>query len=374
MVGFQWNQSHINWFSSRFQNEKKEIKSRDVQKNYRNRAGEPRLSSQDFRNLMRLVVKAGLARVTNGNVLSRKYEIKMVSEDFSYIQPLFDREFLDDLSGEKLVPSFDEFIKDYFPGLETDELCDYMDRLWCAAYFFVDLYREAFYCYNFHGNDIDRLYENKALFGKEYSAPRDYFYSIIDCFVCEYRLFKMIANEINIFFSEDRCLSQSSDSICFFIINTDAGFEAYSMLVKDVCIEDDELAANTSYIVMDNRGRVSDYNSLFFEVVKASIALDLHRSVKIHANKYKKKSDRSKRLEIEKTLEDFIFGYPSSNYLEKRHENGLLGLVFISCFWIWIPYISDEKDGSIESFEDCKKATFRKGHAFIRAFLASNTN
>jgi hypothetical protein len=155
MTTFQWEQSHIDWFVLKFKDREKDIDARTVQRNYTQKRGE-RLSSQDFRDLMRLVVQNKSARVTMYCVSSKKYRIRMVSENYPYIQELFDKEFF--LNESKWAfCSIALFEGDYLGSIErTTET--YQQEILTKGNMLRDLYLCAFLAYNFSGGDFDDVF------------------------------------------------------------------------------------------------------------------------------------------------------------------------------------------------------------------------
>jgi hypothetical protein len=102
MANFQWNESHIKWCLKTFKARTEELSAGDIEKRYtpKKGMGEPRkgnpkgdeqtIDMQDFRNLMRLMVKKKYARVTKEFCQSDGYKIYMVSVEYPYIQEVFD--------------------------------------------------------------------------------------------------------------------------------------------------------------------------------------------------------------------------------------------------------------------------------------------
>jgi hypothetical protein len=85
----EWTDEHINWAVEIFKNKTNELSAGDIQKKIYLRKGEPYIHVQDFRNLMRLMVKNKRARVTNGFCQSKGYKIRMVSDEYPYVQEVF---------------------------------------------------------------------------------------------------------------------------------------------------------------------------------------------------------------------------------------------------------------------------------------------
>jgi hypothetical protein len=78
---FQWKDSHINAFAKKFKNTNEDITSEYLARNYIPGVGQKVLTAQDRRNLMKLIVVNGYARVIKGTPASRKYTIRMNSDE-----------------------------------------------------------------------------------------------------------------------------------------------------------------------------------------------------------------------------------------------------------------------------------------------------
>jgi hypothetical protein len=190
MGTFQWNESHIDWFIKKFKGEQKELDARSVQRKYG-----WGLSSQDFRQLMRLVVKSGYARVTNGCVSSKRYKIRMISEQNPYRIDLFDKELIEHKGLNNIVPEFDELLYVFFP--EMEEYNVYQEEAWDNHRLFVELIVEGFSIYNFRGGDYDIIWESDLC---EYITPsdnyKDLFFFIMNVLISEYIACKVIIPEV----------------------------------------------------------------------------------------------------------------------------------------------------------------------------------
>jgi hypothetical protein len=155
MTTFQWEQSHIDWFVLKFKDREKDIDARTVQRNYTQKRGE-KLSSQDFRNLMRLVVQNKSARVTMYCVSSKKYRIRMVSENHPYIQELFDEEvFSNEL---RWAFHFNSLFEGDYLGIIEKITEAYRQEILTKGNMLRDLYLCAFLAYNFSGGDFDNVF------------------------------------------------------------------------------------------------------------------------------------------------------------------------------------------------------------------------
>jgi hypothetical protein len=190
MTAFQWSQSDVDWFIAKFKNEEKEIDARIVQRKYNNKP-----TASDFRQLMRLVVKSGYARVTNGCVSSKRYKIRMVSEQNPYRIDLFDKELIECKELNNIVPDFYELLQVFFP--EMEEYNFYQEEAWDNHRLFVELIVEGFSVYNLQGGDYDIIWESDLC---EYITPsdnyKDSFFFIMNVLVAEYTALKVIIPEV----------------------------------------------------------------------------------------------------------------------------------------------------------------------------------
>ena len=86
---FQWTASHINAFVEKFKNTKENITSEYLARNYIPGVGTKVVTAQNRRNLMKLIVANGYARVIKGTPESRSYTIRMNSDDMEnlYFDP-----------------------------------------------------------------------------------------------------------------------------------------------------------------------------------------------------------------------------------------------------------------------------------------------
>jgi hypothetical protein len=152
----EWNEEHINWFAARFDGEEKEISSKTVQNAHgrvKENKGEQKPKTQDFRDLMRLVVKKRLARVTQGISGIKAYRIRMVSDDNPYVQELFSDRFALHLMSEVNLPP----TKEEFSNLD-DLLPDWTDRhqsKWNQERRWWYEIRHAFQRYKYLGGDFE---------------------------------------------------------------------------------------------------------------------------------------------------------------------------------------------------------------------------
>ncbi len=187
---FQWNQSDVDWFISKFKSEEREINTRSVQRKYNNKP-----ISYDFRQLMRLVVKSGYARVTSGCVTSKKYKIRMSSERYPYRIDLFDKELIEHPELNNIVPEFEELINTFFP--EMDGYNPYQLEAWDNHQLCVELIVASFSVYNFQGGDYDCIWESEL--AKDLTPSENYknlFALTMNILVAEYVAYKVVIPEV----------------------------------------------------------------------------------------------------------------------------------------------------------------------------------
>lgn len=187
MTAFQWNEYHIAWFTERFKEEEKEITSRVLQRNYNRRKGESKQDSQDFRNLMRLMVCNGVARVTNGCVSSCNYRIKLIDH-----KELFDKDFFRELEYEDIIPPFDELFDVYLPSEPRDKYIETYTDFSIAA----ESYRSAFLVYEYFGCDYDLIFDTENSMGfYRTTGEKDFFFAACNIFVSQYKAMKLLVSE-----------------------------------------------------------------------------------------------------------------------------------------------------------------------------------
>jgi hypothetical protein len=188
----EWNEEHIKWFEERFAGEEKEISSQTVQ-NAHGRVkidrGEQKPDKQDFRNLMRLVVKKGSARVSQGVSGISSYRIRMVSDHFPYNQELFSDMVACRLMFEVNLPP----TKEEFSNL-GDLLPDWTDRhqsKWKQERYWWFEIRHAFQRYKYFGGDFEDV---PPCFNPEL---KESFALIVNELICQYKAIKIGWEEIN---------------------------------------------------------------------------------------------------------------------------------------------------------------------------------
>jgi hypothetical protein len=187
----EWNEEHINWFAARFDGEEKEISSKTVQNAHgrvKENKGEQKPKTQDFRDLMRLVVKKRLARVTQGISGIKAYRIRMVSDDNPYVQELFsDRFALHLMSEVNLPPTKEEFsnLDDLFPDWTDRHQSKWnQERRWWYEI------RHAFQRYKYLGGDFEDV---PPCFNPEL---KENFVLRVNQLVCQYRAINLGWEEI----------------------------------------------------------------------------------------------------------------------------------------------------------------------------------
>jgi hypothetical protein len=91
MSDFQWDIDDVEKFKEKFKGGTTEIKAGDIpRRNSFQRAGRRKPTVEDFPQLMRLIVKDKSARVKQGVVGLKGYRIQMVSNDYPFVQNIFD--------------------------------------------------------------------------------------------------------------------------------------------------------------------------------------------------------------------------------------------------------------------------------------------
>ncbi len=158
MSDFQWDKDDVEKFKRLFKGVTTEIKASNIHESSFRRAGRKRPKAEDFRQLMRLIVKDKSARVKQGLVSLKKYRIQMVSDDYPYLPKTFDDVVFNDPYMVKPLPAKDELIKRLPKGTEWDESLQYLwELLDCQAKLFKNALQKT---YVHDGFDLDLLFES----------------------------------------------------------------------------------------------------------------------------------------------------------------------------------------------------------------------
>ncbi len=171
MTDFQWQPHHVEWFVETFGKKKGDLSSGDIEKRYTPKKGEPRkgkskngeqrITPQDFRNLMRLVVKGKFARVTQSHVRGKGYRVRMVSEDYPYVQKVFKEwaySTVDELIFLNPMPDREMLLSAYIPDANI-EWVDKIDDLWRMTFNRGLNYLMAFQACHKDGGDLDAIFD-----------------------------------------------------------------------------------------------------------------------------------------------------------------------------------------------------------------------
>jgi hypothetical protein len=184
MSPFKWEQRHVEWFFETFGGETKELTSGIVEKRYtpkkgepnkgKPKNGEPTISMQDFRHLMRIMVLLRLARVVKGHVRSNHYRLKMVNDNYPFIQNVF---------GEEIFcipkPDKEELLSMEYPTLKKD-WDEKMQTAWASAIQQGQLHLCGFKLFNDYGSDFDRLFDELQGYSEELKARKLFLEQLLD--------------------------------------------------------------------------------------------------------------------------------------------------------------------------------------------------
>jgi hypothetical protein len=195
---------HVDWFVERFKDESKDIDAGTVAQNYHQKKGEPKLDHQDYKNLMRLVVQKEFARVVDGFVTSKRYKIRMVSEEYPYIQTVFDEEFFLFMQPQDTVPN-SQTCRKLFPEVSEQEwnnhsYCEAYEVIVCRA---AALY-DAFFVQNYRGGDLSTSALRELGSDKNSGKHADCFQLEIESFILQYKALKAASLELDIELSGSR--------------------------------------------------------------------------------------------------------------------------------------------------------------------------
>jgi hypothetical protein len=185
----KWTDIHVCWVIDRFKHRQEEIASRDIQKAHgRQKKGEPDLNAQDFRNLMRLVVKNKLARVSNGFSGSfhkvSSYRIRLVSEDNPYVKEQLLDQMLFHLSLVNLPPKREEFSTN-FSDIQVADWMQQHQIAWDREKYWWLQVCKAFHRYQYSGGDLEDLPHCFDLDAKENFVLR------VNQLICQYVAIKL---------------------------------------------------------------------------------------------------------------------------------------------------------------------------------------
>jgi hypothetical protein len=332
MGAFQWNKSHVDMFVERFKGSSECIDARTVQKEFRSfqrKVGIQKLYAQDFRNLMRFVVWNKFARVTQDCITSRNYKIRMVSDEYPYLQELFDTELFDNQLLKEPIHETSALLELYFPDIDKSEWNSSFQKYRENWLVMARLYHEAFLIHNLHGGDYDRLFKFEGvLFNRETRDSRSDLCKCIKHYVCQYKAFKLAENDLTAIFNRRGAIPV-------------------------------ELAGRKMFLTTD----ASDYNSLFAEVFQSSIILKLFKTVKGQQLACKKPGSNYYRKQKE-YIEDFKKGsiVPAEETFDDiSHE--YLNLLMTSNFWLCLPFIS-EKEEVLGAYRNCQQSFINEMQTF----------
>jgi hypothetical protein len=158
MSGFPWDKDDVEKFKKIFKGVDVDIKAGDIpRKNSFKRAGRTRPKVKDFEQLMRLVVKDKSARVKQGIVGSKRYRIQMISDDYPYVQNIFDDVVFKYNFWLKPMPEPEDLLKRLPKGTKWDEG---LQQKWESTYLKAEMFGYALEeIYIYHGFDLDYLFE-----------------------------------------------------------------------------------------------------------------------------------------------------------------------------------------------------------------------
>jgi hypothetical protein len=324
MSNFQWKKSDIDWFTERFKGEKTEITSRFVSQNYPRKKWECKPLSQDFRNLMRLIVQNKQARVTSGHVTSKSYRIRMISDGYPYIQELFDEIFFSHFQWEMKAFKLSEAREFYFQEIKDMVSDSYIQELldgWNAA---VKMYRRAFWIYNFAGADYDLLADNRDVLNSDIiRAMKDDICAELHSYVCQYKLFKLVKPEIENFLRES--VSEWGKTVA------------------------------------------EDYNHLFIIVIQADLTCDVLVSAQQKNGRYltSKMTEYNKHKELLACLKD---GLPVQEENDWDCIPKYSAYSTVRSFWMEIPHITNRPE-VLDAYDDCEYAFLKHGRSVWRTLL-----
>jgi hypothetical protein len=263
MSDFQWNDSHVEWFVRTFKDKPGDVNAGIVHSYYHRKKGELQPHNQDYRNLMRLVVKKEFARVTQGFFTSRRYAIRMVTGNYPYIQTVFDQELFLFMKPCDTVPNGDIWEK-LFPDVSKDEWNGTLYRE--SGLFMVakaEALRSAFLSQNYLGGELSAnllvYLDNDKVSGQN----ADYFQLEIENFILQYKALKAASPELASLLQKD---NPPANGLHYF-----EGFDS-SFFFENV------------------------YNYYFYKIIQANLVWDFWR----HVGRPGKNNKRSRSTELKR--------------------------------------------------------------------------
>ncbi len=220
MANFQWQEQHLKWFLRTFKDERNKLAARDIGARYCPKKGEQTIDAQDFRNLMRLMVLNKYARVTNSYKESRNYKIRMVSDDYPFIQEAFDRELFNHPFIKKPLPGVEEVKNTYLPFVEGHGDASF-DEAYKRSNTLGSLYVEAFRIYNYEGGDFDlilHLLDEPLMQPSDIADQREFFILHVRFFIAVYKAFKIGLPELQKMVEESDCPCPQDHDTFFTVI------------------------------------------------------------------------------------------------------------------------------------------------------------
>jgi hypothetical protein len=313
MNDFQWNKTDVEWFVDNFKNGTDEIGSRIVHQKYR-RWKKTDVKSLDCKNLMRLVVHHKLARVVKSHATSHKYRIKMVANDYPYIQDFFDGElFIPDnpsylLQGIEKT-EVDEIITKY-PRLGIEEWNESCQEQWSQSTMLGQLYFNAFVAYNLLGGDFDKVFIHQS--SPEINPWRNFTYETIP--------------------SQKIVISQR-DSFCLMINSFRCYYRLFKLAIPNLT------SICSRYGVVDIP--YTNHNLLFMDFFNSMILLNFYQGM-LHKKIDKLGANRTRYNKIREILEYFKEGNLVSIDNDFDPDDELIGILRINFFWLHFSLMSND--------------------------------
>lgn len=195
MSDFEWNDTHVEWFTRRFGSREREINASDISNKYTRKKGEPKFTAQDYRNLMQKIVQNRLARATRGYVTSKSYSVRMVSSDYPYVSDTPDACFFALLSSHKSHLDTTE-LGLFFPEISSSSWSsDYIDILERAGAFW-NILIDGLYAYKYLGGDFYNVFHHvPANEDREFAYIVNWICLEVEYFIRKYELIKSVCLE-----------------------------------------------------------------------------------------------------------------------------------------------------------------------------------